>query len=283
MKKGIEKLLIFDIMGPFAHFRKYYTNASSLSYGIPPRTVIAGIIAGILGIERDNYYDIFAVHNTKIAVSLRSGFRRMMQKINYYNIEMKNKSLRYQVPVEILVPQDKDGEVKYRIYFYNETYLDSLYQRLRDKRYFFNPYLGLSEFLADIDLVDYTGEGGSRTSIEPVIPGEHEIPVSTCFKKNCVKEFKFKNTGETDLQYMVERMPVNFKNTPRLTKNGKPKFDKNGKAEIERRELHLFDNFIYETNLNPVTAIFKPTVEIYHIDYKGNEEPENIIFLESWT
>ena len=49
-------LLVFDISGKFAHFRKYYTNSSSLTYLVPPRTSIYGLIAGILGLERDSYY-----------------------------------------------------------------------------------------------------------------------------------------------------------------------------------------------------------------------------------
>ena len=48
------KIIVFDIKGKFAHFRKFYTNSSSLTYGIPPRTAICGILAAILGLERDS-------------------------------------------------------------------------------------------------------------------------------------------------------------------------------------------------------------------------------------
>ena len=44
--------VIFDIEGKFAHFRKIYTNSSSLSYLVPPRTTVQGIIAAMLGYER---------------------------------------------------------------------------------------------------------------------------------------------------------------------------------------------------------------------------------------
>ena len=53
--KEISKILIFDIKGPMAHFRKFYTNSSSLSYLFPPRTVVAGIIAGILGLPSERF------------------------------------------------------------------------------------------------------------------------------------------------------------------------------------------------------------------------------------
>ena len=62
------KLLIFDIIGKFAHFRKYYSNSSALSFGAPPRTTICGMVAAILGMEKDSYYSIMNLEKCKIAV-----------------------------------------------------------------------------------------------------------------------------------------------------------------------------------------------------------------------
>lgn len=86
-----EKVLVFDIKGPMAHFRKYYTNSSSLSYLFPPRTVVVGLIAGLLGLpsERhtnekgDIYYEKFDGKSCLVAISLRSKVRRIMQTVNY--------------------------------------------------------------------------------------------------------------------------------------------------------------------------------------------------------
>lgn len=66
-----EKVLIFDIKGPMAHFRKFYTNSSSLSYLVPPKTVVAGLIAGLLGLpserhtkdKEETYYENLVVIN----------------------------------------------------------------------------------------------------------------------------------------------------------------------------------------------------------------------------
>ena len=85
------KVLIFDLEGPFAHFRKYYTNSSSLTYLFPPRTVIIGLIAGLLGLPSERhtrnlneiYYEKFNKDKCLVAVSLRTRVRRMMQTVNY--------------------------------------------------------------------------------------------------------------------------------------------------------------------------------------------------------
>lgn len=43
------KALTFCINGKMAHFRKYYSNSSVLSYLLPPVTTVKGILAGLLG------------------------------------------------------------------------------------------------------------------------------------------------------------------------------------------------------------------------------------------
>ena len=159
------KVLIFDIKGPMAHFRKYYTNSSSLSYMFPPRTVITGLIAGLLGVPSERFrsenekifYEQFDSINCFVAISIRSKIRKMMQTLNYYNVEIKNKSLRYQIPVEILLPIDAN-QILYRIYFFHsdEQRFNALKERLEKRKYCYPPYLGISEFLASID---YVGEG----------------------------------------------------------------------------------------------------------------------------
>ena len=83
-------LVIFDLTGAFAMFRKFYTNSSSLSYPFPPRTTIAGLIAGLLGYERDSYSEDLGLMRCDIAVSVRVPVRRVMQTINYVMTEARS-------------------------------------------------------------------------------------------------------------------------------------------------------------------------------------------------
>ncbi|MCS7245973.1 MAG: CRISPR-associated protein Cas5, partial [candidate division WOR-3 bacterium] len=46
-------LISFELKGKFAHFRAFYSNATAISYYFPPRTTLVGLVAGILGRERD--------------------------------------------------------------------------------------------------------------------------------------------------------------------------------------------------------------------------------------
>ena len=142
-------LLVFDISGKFAHFRKYYTNSSSLTYLVPPRTSIYGLIAGILGLERDSYYEKFNPEEAFIGVKILSENRRIMQSLNYLKLEGKSDFVapknHTQIPFEVLT---NDKCVKYRIYFSHkdEEIMEELRRRLKYKKYYYSLFLGADHF-----------------------------------------------------------------------------------------------------------------------------------------
>ena len=108
--------VVFDIEGNFAHFRKIYTNSSSLSYTVPPRTTIQGIIAAILGYERDSYYS-YMDENLNISVKKNYPTYKMTQTLNYIKAESTGELVRpknhTQIPFEVISAKPK---VSYRIY-----------------------------------------------------------------------------------------------------------------------------------------------------------------------
>lgn len=203
-----EKVLIFDIKGSMAHFRKYYTNSSSLSYLFPPRTVVVGLIAGLLGLPSERhtkegtYYEKFDNNQCSVAVSLRTGVRHMMQTMNYIRTkspsEIDGSAGGTPIPLEILLPETGD-EIIYRIYFchVDEGVYNELKERLDEERFVYPPYLGLTEFLASID---YIGEGIVSKNTTPKV----EVN-SVCKLKEVELEF-----GGDNLQYLTEKMPTGF-------------------------------------------------------------------------
>ncbi|AEE90320.1 CRISPR-associated protein Cas5 [Tepidanaerobacter acetatoxydans Re1] len=119
------KVISFHLKGKMAHFRKFYSNASALSYFVPPRTTICGIIAGLLGLERDGYYDDFSLDNCKITITSCSPLKKTMQKLNYLMIKsvqdlngsQENHS---QTATELVIPQDiRSGYIDYKIWFHH--------------------------------------------------------------------------------------------------------------------------------------------------------------------
>lgn len=62
------KFLVFDFKGKFVYFRKFYINFLLFLYLVLLRIVIEGVVAVILGFERDSYYEEFLVENFLIVV-----------------------------------------------------------------------------------------------------------------------------------------------------------------------------------------------------------------------
>lgn len=195
------KVLVFDLKGKFAHFRKFHANSSSLSYKVPPRTVISGLIAAILGYERDSYYEIFDLDKANIAVQILEKPRVVMQTVNYLKLEgakdfrcPKNHT---QIPVELITGEK---QAAYRIYFSHtdETLIEELNSRLEEHRFYYPPYFGSAPFQCYIDKVDYR----EISMVEPV----EVVPVCSVIGIPYVVENSLK-LGTTPIRLEREIMP----------------------------------------------------------------------------
>jgi len=115
-------VLSFHLKGKMAHFRRYYSNSSALSYTIPPRTTIIGITAGLLGYPRDSYYEAFSKDQCKVAVSVRAPIKKQIQKLNLLMVKTPNdlngsQEYHSQTATEIVLPQNiRTGCIDYQIW-----------------------------------------------------------------------------------------------------------------------------------------------------------------------
>jgi len=178
---GLE-VLVFDLKGDYAHFRKVYTTASQLTYGVPPRTTLAGLVAGILGLGRDSYYGLFSKENSRLSVSVMGPIKK--QTINQNLLKTKDETLglvklssrpprnieRIQVPFEMV----KDPWYRVRLWLRDEGVLRTLEGYLENHQSVYTPCLGISELLADVQYVgrlEATPEKG-EVEIHSVTRGE---------------------------------------------------------------------------------------------------------------
>jgi len=266
----IDRLLIFDLKGKIAHFRKFYTSSSSLSYAFPPRTVITGLVAAILGRERDTYYEEFDTKSCRIGLSIRNPIRKIMQTVNYIRTKegdgystakgvikrfIERKINKYPTPIELVIPKDLTEEIAYRIYFWHhdDEIMDELSLRTREKCFIYPIYLGISEFLAEAELID---EPYEKSIKQKVVQQTLEVP--TVCRADYIEELLFE-AKDTPLQYISEKMPLEF---------------------AKGRSIKRNEAFIYEKNQQIVKAKLK--VPYTRILYKenGREIKEDIVFME---
>ncbi|OED29880.1 type I-B CRISPR-associated protein Cas5b [Methanosphaera sp. WGK6] len=176
-------LVVFDVWGDYAYFRRGYTTTSTISYPFPSRTTIAGFISGILGKERDSYYDLFQKNNSKIGLKIINPIEKTRINLNYVNtkesivlFEIKGNGKRTQVPAEFL------KNVKYRIYLSldDDDILNEFYGLLKEHKSVYTPYLGISECLANFSLVSE-----DIFSVEPI--KEENVHIDSVVLKNSGK------------------------------------------------------------------------------------------------
>lgn len=216
-------LLILKVKGRFAHFKKFYTNSSSLSYSVPPRTTIAGLIAAILGYERDGYYDCFSKKNINIAVKKLGIIRKIMQSVNYIKATNPKGILcpkeHTQIPIEILTG---DEGVQYIIYINctDRSIMDKLEYRIKNKKYVYSPYLGAAAFNCTLEFC-------SRVNAQ-ICKEKEVIEVSTLVNSDYIVKGSIDIFSNERAKLLKERMPVEFSKDREIGKMASYIYDDNG-------------------------------------------------------
>lgn len=223
----MNKVLVFDVWGDYAHFRRFYTTTSPLSFPIPPRTAICGLIGAIVGLakEDNDYLNYFSTETAHIALKLMNSIKKTVIAENLIHTKSaKGPGMnliieRTQIRFEFLKDQ------KYRIYFCCPNKEETIYQKLKynlnHHKTVYTPCLGLSENIAnykfigefEIDIFSYKDD---YISIDSVLP----------LQKTSEKEgIMFESNGE----YFSIRMPIELNTERIVTKYRDIIFDRNGR------------------------------------------------------
>ena len=209
-------VVVFDVWGDYAYFRRGYTTTSTISYPFPSRTTIAGFISGILGYPRDSYYELFNEENSSIGLKIVNPIKKARINLNYVNtkesmhlFEIKSNGKRTQVPAEFL------KDVKYRLYISlkDKKLMKKLYGLLKEHKSIYTPYLGITECLCNFEVVgdglysveELTGENIQIDSI--ILKKDSNICIEPDKKYGVVKSPAFMNNDrsvKTFLEYYYE-------------------------------------------------------------------------------
>lgn len=75
-------LISFRYHAKYGHFRKPYSNVSSLSYPFPPRTALSGLLGAILGVQKAEVPLRFDEKNLKVAVEIERPIKTITHVTN---------------------------------------------------------------------------------------------------------------------------------------------------------------------------------------------------------
>ena len=250
-------IVVFNWKGMFAHFRQFDANSSSLSYSFPPPTVIAGMIAGILGIERDAYYESLSKQFMQLTVQLLTPPRKIMQTVNYIyakqgsHLNMSAPNVHTQIPMEFVISTQFPSEpVCYRIFLKlaDEAIAQKLKNAVTQNKIKYLPYFGSAPFSSWIEWL------GVPEEIELV---ESEQP----FKVNSVVPMEAIESNSLALDLTDEIPPAYFREHMRR------EFGPN------RKPGKVID-LLWERNRGEIGAIFNAPIH----RLKLNGESLHVIF-----
>ncbi|NGP61247.1 CRISPR-associated protein Cas5 [Paenibacillus thiaminolyticus] len=220
------KVLSLRLRGKMAHFRRYYSNSSALTYSVPPRTTIAGILAGLLGYERDSYYELFDLEQCRIALANAAPIKKIVQKMNLLMIKSFNdvngsQENHSQCATELVIPQNiRTGMLDYRIWIHHRDpeVMEQLISIISPSSpvYFSR---GISLALGTAWNAGWMEFGGI---FEGVASQESRIlPIDSIVPARMVTEINVPDNKEAIYRLVKEDLPLEFDRDRRLTKRGK--------------------------------------------------------------
>lgn len=225
--------IVFDLWGKYAHFKKIYVTTSALSYAIPFKTSIYGIVGAILGLENssNNYLNHFKEGVCQIGIQVINPIRLQRININLSPTPGPIKDNRKPTLMEFVT------EPHYRIYMHHsdELLMTNLKESLKNKHSVYNPVLGLANCLANFK---YIGESKLKLS-------SGEIVIHTIIPKSDLVSFDQHFWVNNSIHIQEQDMyPLEMNVLREVTKRESILFDLNGKPIKVVSKKH------YEMNLN---------------------------------
>ena len=190
-----DTVLVFDVWSDYAHYRKIETTTSPLTYSIPTGTALMGMIAAMMGFERDSYYDTLAPSKMKFAIKVLSNPLKKI-RINMAILDTSNSVFPRSVGKipRMLIPYEFIHQPKFRVYIWlkDEILRAKFKQLLIEHKSYYTPTLGTANMMANFSFVDeYKLEKSDNefvTSIARMDKGQLKI--------------------ESDSRYIIEKIPI---------------------------------------------------------------------------
>ena len=196
-----DSCLVCTVRGDWAHFRRIDRTVTKQTYRLPPRTTVAGLLAAIVGVGRDEYYEVFDPAVSAVGVEVVGDLRTTTQPSLGLGtnpdetFDSAGGSGRKTVKVNF--PDSTDNrqihsyeyvvDPAYRIYVAVEDadFHAALEHHLERGTSYYPPSLGLSELLARVETpesgveqeVTSISADGSRVTVDSAIPDAVETVV----------------------------------------------------------------------------------------------------------
>lgn len=198
----MDRVLVFDLWGAYAHYKKIFATTTALTYPIPVKTSIYGLIGAIIGLEKSEnaYLRYFQPGSCKIGIQIMKplAFQRININLRAVFGQMKPTDNRKPTLMEFVY------RPRYRIYITHtdSLLLDDLENCLKNKQAVFTPSLGLANLIANFEWVGHFPYNSNST--EKYEPISSVIPRRNLIKLNPELAFQEGNRIIEVSQYALE-------------------------------------------------------------------------------
>jgi CRISPR-associated protein Cas5h len=162
----------------YGHFLRAEATVNALSYPLPPRTAVLGLLGAILGLEKD----ALAVELAELRVAVSGPMpRRFWHRVKLrkdppsalsWEVRRKQRGAERPAPEKAaLLNQEWLLAPRYQVHLAwpeQPARFEALAARIRDRRWHFTPCMGLSELLCEVEWL-------ARGATIPLPPGQHYV------------------------------------------------------------------------------------------------------------
>ncbi|WP_309221887.1 type I-B CRISPR-associated protein Cas5b [Halorussus sp. MSC15.2] len=210
-----DSCLVCTVRGDWAHFRRIDRTVTKQTYRLPPRTTVAGLLAAIVGVGRDEYYDVFDPAVSAVGIEAVGDLRTMTQpslgvgtnpKETFGTVgKTRGKGISVSFPDTTDNRQIHSYEYivdpAYRLYIAveDEAFHTALKHHLERGTSHYPPSLGLSELLARVE----TPESGVEHDVTAVSTDDETVTVDSAIPE--AVETIIPSAGAS---HHVERLPA---------------------------------------------------------------------------
>ena len=243
------KVLVFKWWGRYGMFKKFSTTVFPDTYGFPPPTAVHGMLGRILGLNRQEYPEIFK--DSKVAIKILNPVEKMSFPTNWLKTKKDSQGTVTVADYLKKIPQSTPNAPKYlvnpgyRIYFYieNQEIQKLVRETIKEKKYHMTPYLGKAKCISHLE---YEGEFDFRPLPKPY-RGEIHSVVLWEFEENSIPKLTTKNlkrlaTGRVAYSYQEISLP---------------------KIGLQKGWKHV--TVIYNPNPSPPLSVENYTAQVYEI------------------
>jgi len=239
------KVLVFDIWGDYAHFKKIYATTSALTYLVPTKPAIYGYIGAVIGLEKFNnsYLHHFADKSCLIGLSLHGSVslenRYAEDTVEKQAVVLRRMGINLRAELgrrkEAASPKPTLMEFvwrpKYRVYVHHrdEGLFERLKTHLEEHRTVFTPSLGLAGLLSNFRFIGvFASEAKSMdapVAIHSIIPKRQFLGFDSAMFDDPDHDFYIIEQSMYAIEMDIERN-VTERDDVLLERTGKPIFVK---------------------------------------------------------